>query len=486
MFHRSRALLALSLVFGATVLVATMGAQTASRSSVVPAKNALSGPPPAQPLKIRMGWGIPSEEIKYAMQMYGSEIAPHMGTWYTIDWFQFAGTALGVQGLAAGTLDCATVGSLSAPNGIEQGAPIVLTGEFIEERTPFFSTTWMVKNDSGINSLRDLRGKTVATSAIGGSTDYLQDYYIAKQTGMRPGVDYKKVEIPFAQQQEALLSGRIDMGLFPQPFYGRIIATGQVKPMFRVVDVLNPFVQLLNGCRRDFVQQHPQEMKAFVLDWIKVANWVRDPANREKVIDASTAATKLPRDVLTTYLLTQQDYYRPPNGAINVKALQGVWDFFRQMGGIKARLTVKDYLLPGYYPSPEVIAEALGKKFVKGIEKLGTNKNDVMRGTEGEDKLYGLAGNDKLYGLDGNDLLDGGKGNDVLVGGSGDDALIGSAGNDRLNGGRGDDSLVGGPGNDVLRGGPGLDTFACGPGQDTALDVQAGEKTSDCEVVKRA
>lgn len=483
-----RPLVALLALLTVALVVATV-AQLATRASaggVAPSATALTGPPPAQPLKIRMGWGIPAEEIKYAMKAYGSDIAQHMGTWYTIEWFQFAGTALGVQGLAAGTLDCATVGSLSAPNGIEQGAPIALTGEFIEERTPFFSTAWMVKSNSGINSLRDLRGKTVATSAIGGSTDYLQDYYITKQTGMHAGADYKKIEVPFAQQQEALLSGRIDMGLFPQPFYGRIIATGQVKPIFRLTDVQNPFVQLLNGCRRDFLQQHPREMRAFVLDWIKVANWVRNPGNRDKVIDASVAATKLPKDVLTQYLVTQQDFYRPPNGAVNIVALQNNWDFFRSMGGTKTKLRVTDHLLPGFYPSAAVVAEAVGKKFVKGIEKLGTKRVDVLRGRDGEDKLYGLGGNDKLIGYRGNDLLDGGSGNDALTGGAGDDALIGGAGNDSLNGSAGDDALVGGAGNDVLVGGPGLDTFVCGSGRDIARNVERGEKTSGCERVVRA
>lgn len=473
------------VVIAALVSAAAQTATGSSKRSTASTRGALTGDPPAQPVKIRMGWGIPAEEIKYAMQRYGSQVAPLMGKWYTIEWFQFAGTALGVQGLAAGTLDCATVGSLSAPNGIEQGAPIVITGEFIEERTPFFSTTWMVRSNSGINALSDVRGKTVATSAIGGSTDYIQDFYIKQKAGLNVGADYRKVELPFAQQQEALLSGRIDMGLFPQPFYGRILATGQAKPMFRLVDAQNPFVQLLNGCRRSFIEQYPREMKAFVLDWIRVGNWIRNPANRDKVIEASAAATRLPRDVLETYLITQQDYYRPPFGAVNVKALQSNWDFFLRMGGIKKKLQVTDYLMPGYYPSAATIAEALGKKFVKGVEKLGTAKSQVLRGTDGEDRLYGLGGNDRLLGFRGNDTLDGGVGNDVVLGGAGDDALIGAAGADRLSGGTNDDSLVAGPGNDVLEGGPGLDSFNCGPGRDVVTDLQAGEQASGCEVMRR-
>ena len=55
------------------------------------------------PVKIRMGWGIPAEEIKYVM-MHRPEVAEHLGTSYEIEWQEFSGTALGVQGLAATTV----------------------------------------------------------------------------------------------------------------------------------------------------------------------------------------------------------------------------------------------------------------------------------------------------------------------------------------------------------------------------------------------
>jgi ABC-type nitrate/sulfonate/bicarbonate transport system substrate-binding protein len=304
-----------------------------------------SSSPPATPVTIRMGWGIPAEDIKYVMMKY-PQVAPNQGKWYKIQWHQFAGTALGVQGLAAGTLDCATVGGLSIANGIDQGADIVAMGEFIEERQPYFSTAWMVKKDSGINTLADLKGKTVATSAVGGSTDYIQDYYIKQKTGMTPDNGYKKVEVPFGQMQETLLSGRVDMGLFPQPFYGAINATGKVKTMFRLTDEINPFVQLLNGCRKDFVDKNMDAMKKFQEDWVTVARWMAKPANRDKVIAADAAATKIPASVLKNFLLTKQDFYRPKDGAISVDALQNEWNFFHKQGGIKNDYKVQDYLSP--------------------------------------------------------------------------------------------------------------------------------------------
>lgn len=313
--------------------------------------------PPDKPVKITMGWGIPAEEIKYVMMKY-PELAENMGTWYDIEWRQFAGTALGVQGLAAGTLDCATVGGLSVANGIDQGADIVILGEFIEERSPWFSTSWMVRKDSGIKSLEDLKGKTVATSAVGGSTDYVQDFYIEQEAGLKPDEDYKKVEVPFGQMQEALLSGRVDMGLFPQPFFGAINATGKVETVFQLIDAIDPFVQLLNGCRKEFVEENEQAIAKFQEDWQKIGDWVRDEANRDKTIAASVDATKIPAEVYDKFLLTKKDLYHPPGGAVSVATLQDEWDFFRERGGIKQDLKVEDYLHDLTVTDDEVPADA--------------------------------------------------------------------------------------------------------------------------------
>jgi ABC-type nitrate/sulfonate/bicarbonate transport system substrate-binding protein len=303
-----------------------------------------------EPVKIRMGWGIPAEEIKYLM-MERPEVAPNLGKSYEVEWQQFSGTALGVQGLAAGTLDCASVGGLSVANGIDRGADIVILGQFIEERSPYFSTSWMVRKDSGIDSLDDLRGKRVATNAVGGSTDYLQDFYIEEQAGLKAGRDYEKVEVPFGQMQETLLSGRVDMGLFPQPFYGAVNAGGDVKPMFRLNDQIEPFVQIMNGCRRDFVEDNREAIEKFQEDWAAVARWMQEPDNRDEVIAASAAATKIPAEVLEQFLLTKQDYFRPENGALNVEALQEEWDFFRERGGIENELKVTDHVIDDLLPS---------------------------------------------------------------------------------------------------------------------------------------
>jgi ABC-type nitrate/sulfonate/bicarbonate transport system substrate-binding protein len=300
-----------------------------------------SGRPEAPPL-IRMGWGIPEEEIKYVMQS-NPEVARNLGTCYEIEWHQFAGTVPGVQGLAAGTLDGATVGGLSVAHGIDQGADIVITGEFIEERASGFSTAYMVPED--IKTPEDLAGKTVSTVAVGASTDYIQDFYIEREAGLLPDRDYKKVEVPFGQQVEGIQAGQFAMGTYPQPFYTQMQAAGGFRTLFRVTDLIDPFVQLLQGFRRDFVDENPEAVRCFMEDFASVAEYIVDPANRDAVIAASSEATQIPQDVLRQFLLTDADFFRPERGAISVDALQSQWDFFRDQGGISQDLKVEDYLI---------------------------------------------------------------------------------------------------------------------------------------------
>ena len=83
------------------------------------------------------------------------------------------------------------------------------------------------------------------------------------------------------------------------------------------------------------------------------------------------------------------------------------------------------------------------------VRRIGTRRDDVLKGRAGDDVLKGKGGDDMLIGRDGRDRL---------IGGDGQDTLKGGAGADRLEGGMHRDLLIGGGGRDVFildgRGGP--------------------------------
>src|SRR5690606_5663923 len=80
-----------------------------------------------------------------------------------------------------------------------------------------------------------------------------------------------------------------------------------------------------------------------------------------------------------------------------------------------SELTGSDFLPVGAGPSTNQ----------KGVELIGTDSYDTLRGSVNDDIINGMAGGDSIYGLAGDDQLFGGSGNDDLYGGEGTDWIDG-------------------------------------------------------------
>ena len=89
-----------------------------------------------------------------------------------------------------------------------------------------------------------------------------------------------------------------------------------------------------------------------------------------------------------------------------------------------------------------------------GLDIVGDNVANVLRGGAADNVLHGAGGNDTLFGFGGADHLFGGTGNDILNGGLGADIL---------SGGSGDDSMFLDEG-DTATGGSGRDWFQASSG----------------------
>ena len=119
-------------------------------------------------------------------------------------------------------------------------------------------------------------------------------------------------------------------------------------------------------------------------------------------------------------------------------------------------------------------APAVGKSqsptcFDQQATRVGTRRDDVIRGTRGRDVIVALGGDDKVQGFEGNDLICAGAGADTVDSHYGDDLVDGGAGPDTLDGGPDVDHVAGGGGNDSVHGGVGdgePDTVVGGDGDD--------------------
>jgi ABC-type nitrate/sulfonate/bicarbonate transport system substrate-binding protein len=311
--------------------------------------------PPEEPVTIRMGWvpQVPGGE-QDSMLVANPDLMPNLGTWYEVEYTDFPGTPEIVQGLAGGTLDAGTVGSLTAASGLAQGAEFVLTASHLHEHPDWAQTVWLSRTDSGIAAAADVAGKTVAVNQTGAIVDYVADNYLREEAELEPGRDYDKVEVPFPQMQDAIASGQADLGVFPEvPFGGIALSTGDFQPLFRATDLLGEHIIILQAFSREFVDEHPVVAQKFTEDYRDLARYMDDPEHRQEAIDAYAQITERPPEQIDAYLLTERDYFRPPDRAIDVELLQTSWDFFREQGAFDARLEVEDYIVEDVSILPE-------------------------------------------------------------------------------------------------------------------------------------
>jgi ABC-type nitrate/sulfonate/bicarbonate transport system substrate-binding protein len=303
----------------------------------------------ADPVKIRMGWGIPAEEVKYVM-MKRPQILKNYGKIYAIEWFQFAGTAPQATALAAGGLDAATLASLSLAESIDKvGLDVKVTGGIIMEVSPNFTSTWLVLENSGINTVKDLKGKTIGVNVYGASLDHIQRAMLRKN-GLDPEKDVKILEISFGLMEATLRRGDIQCGAFPQPFLFKAMDKGGVKPLFRLGDIQPKFVQLINVFQTKFIEKNPEVVKAFLEDWKIASQYIQK--NPAEVRQITSEVTKLPVDLLNKFLLTKDDFYRDPIGEPDFVTMQKNFDFFYETAkATSKRLDVKNCYQPEFLPS---------------------------------------------------------------------------------------------------------------------------------------
>lgn len=296
----------------------------------------------AQPT-IHVGWTIPAEEAKYWMMRRPAEF-PDIGKTYNIEWTQFQGTAPMTQALAAGALDCATQAPLSLADGvIGANLKAYIVAQHVFEKPGGFSVYWAVMDNSPIKTIADLKGKTVGISVIGGGTQGPFNMLL-KQNGVDPAKDIKLVEVGFAVSEAALRQGRVDAVNMNQPFAAHAEAKGGIRKLFSLNQAMPNIVHILEACRADFVDKHPDIARAYVRDI--TLGMKKALANREETLKVDSEVLKAPISVLDTYLLKDNDFGRDPGAAPNFPAIQKMLDIYAETGMLSRKLDVAQFKHP--------------------------------------------------------------------------------------------------------------------------------------------
>ncbi|MBR2338481.1 MAG: ABC transporter substrate-binding protein [Clostridia bacterium] len=134
---------------------------------------------------------------------------------------------------------------------------------------------YMLENGNTIQSVADLRGKTIYTSGQGANPEYVLNY-VLKQNGIDPTTD---VTIKFVAENTELatlmLKGDATVAMVPQPVVSSITAqNGDIRIALSMNDAWEAVAgeenKLMMGCvavRKEFLENHPKEVETFLSEY---------------------------------------------------------------------------------------------------------------------------------------------------------------------------------------------------------------------------
>jgi len=268
---------------------------------------------------IRFGRGFAAEEQVWLMSAR-PDLTPNQGKRYQLKQILFQANPERFQAYLAGELDAGTAPGLAVIFARAQGMDMKIVASVCLEAKgdQYFTTTYMVKDDGPVKSIKDLKGGTIGVVGIKTATDLWARAGLIN-AGLAPDKDTKVVPMAFPVIGDAVRTGKVSAGTFVEPFYSAELAKGGLRKLFTAVDAVGYDHELLDiFFGEKFLKEHPDAVRAFLADYVAVTRYYL--ANMEQ---AKTDLHKagFVRTPLPAYLKTR-DWKRDPNARVDVESLK--------------------------------------------------------------------------------------------------------------------------------------------------------------------
>lgn len=197
-----------------------------------------------------------------------------------------------IEALFGGQIDVAYVGPNPAINGYltsgGQGLKIIAGAAS-------GGASFVVRNDSGINSVNDLGGKKFASPQLGNTQDIALRKYLADNgfDTVDNGGNITVVPVTPSDILTLMLKREIDGAWVAEPWTTRLVKEANGRIFVDERELWSPdgkFVTANIIARTDYLNENPEVLKQFISAHVDQTNWIND--NKEKAIVAFNIALK--------------------------------------------------------------------------------------------------------------------------------------------------------------------------------------------------
>lgn len=272
-----------------------------------------------------------------------AELGYFDGTGITLENVGYAqGGPASLVALTGGSVELGSAATAAVLNSIAAGNDFVAAypsnGINDEAKSIFY-----VLEDSPIKAIEDLAGKTIAVNTLGAHLDFVVREAL-HQKGL-PQDAANLIVVPGPQLEQVLRSGQVDVsafGYWQTTFEGAARKTGGLRAVFDDTDILGEIAGGFVVLRRDWIEAHPAEAKAFVEGSAKALDYARENPEETKAIFAKVLADRGENPDVAQFFAG----YGVREGGLAVKRDIQFWiDVLEREGAVeKGKLVAKDIL----------------------------------------------------------------------------------------------------------------------------------------------
>lgn len=297
----------------------------------------------ADPVKIRVSYVVPVSNWAPMLEAK-KDLAQNWGKTYEMEAVRFQGTPPIITALANGEIEIANLAYSTFGIAIQNAGLNdlrVIADEFQDGVPGYFSNQYWVRKDSGIDKIADLKGKVLATNAIGSGIDIAMRAALTKE-GLEDKRDYTVIEAPFPTMAALLKDKKADLVSAVMPFALNPTLQEEGKVLFDQTAGLGRSQFSFFVARKDFIEKNRAALVDFLEDMVRIERWYLDPANHDEVAKIAAGLLKQQPEQFG-WVFTKQDNYRDPDGRPDLAALQANVDTAASLGAFKSSFKVADY-----------------------------------------------------------------------------------------------------------------------------------------------
>lgn len=197
-----------------------------------------------------------------------------------------------IVALAGGSVEIGSAATAAVLNTIAAGNDFVAAypsnGINDEAQSIFY-----VLEDSPIQSIQDIVGKTIAVNTLGAHLDYVVREALF-QNGL-PEDSANLIVVPGPQLEQVLRSSQVDIsafGYWQTTFTGAALQNGGLRAVFDDTDILGDIAGGFIVLRRDWIEAHPEEARIFVEQSARALDYARENLDETRAIFAREAAER--------------------------------------------------------------------------------------------------------------------------------------------------------------------------------------------------